>query len=264
VRHFFVSVALIVAASTGFARVARALEGRSHAWMGEIMTVERKPFRNSTIIRAKRMLIMVVLISAFHSLLLVAARADFQIVKRTDAQLTLFISGKITQSDAKALQELSADMEHDALSVHLDSEGGDVSAAMQIGRLIRKYEGTTFIVHDLNDGHDPLDIKCYSSCALIFIAGVLRLNSGQLGLHRPYLASAPRSRQAVEKQVPLMLSAIKQYITEMGITDNFYEQMVNTEPSQMAIYDSDNYKKLVPEYDPVYQEIDIANAGAIT
>jgi hypothetical protein len=44
---------------------------------------------------------------------------------------------------------------------------------------------------------------------------------GELGLHRPYLASSPQGRQAVEKQIPLMLSLVKQYIVEMNITDNF-------------------------------------------
>lgn len=77
-------------------------------------------------------------------------------------------------------------------------------------------------------------------------------------MHRPYLASAPQSCQTVERQVPLLLSGIKQYINEMGITDTFYEQMVNTEPSQMVIYNSDNYVKLVPENDPVNQEVEIA------
>jgi hypothetical protein len=129
--------------------------------------------------------------------------------------------------------------------------------------LIRKYEGTTWIGHDLNDGSSEINAKCFSSCALIFIAGVTRLSSGQLGLHRPYLASAPQSRQAVEKQVPLMLSGIKQYINEMGITDSFYEQMVNTEPSQMVIYNSDDFVKLVPEDDPVHQEIDIADQARL-
>jgi hypothetical protein len=98
---------------------------------------------------------------------------------------------------------------------------------------------------------------------------------GSLGLHRPYLASVPQNRQAVEKQVPLMLSQVKQYVAEMGITDNFYQQMVNTEPAQMVVYGTasdaelaearklgmpawPSYTKLVPEYDPVYQEVEIS------
>jgi hypothetical protein len=70
------------------------------------------------------------------------------------------------------------------------------------------------------------------------------------------------------------LSNVKQYIAEMGITDNFYQQMVNTESSGIIVYGNptaanlirsyralgirkttDDWRKLVPEYDPVYQEI---------
>jgi hypothetical protein len=169
-------------------------------------------------------------------------------------------------------------LERVIFSVHLDSRGGDVFAAMQIGRLIRKYDGQTVIGWDSATGKDE---KCYSSCALIFIAGVLRIISaeGSLGLHRPYLASVPQSRQAVEKQVPLILSLVKEYVAEMGITDNFYQQMVNTEPSQMVVYGTDldaelvegrkalgmptwpSYKQLIPENDPVHQEVEISYAA---
>ena len=63
----------------------------------------------------------------------------------------------------------------------------------------------------------------------------------------------------------------------MGITDNFYQQMVNTEPSRMLVYGNppaahlinsykslkirntvDDWTKLVPEYDPVHQEVEIS------
>jgi hypothetical protein len=188
----------------------------------------------------------------------VGARSDFRIV----GQKEFLISGTITERDANAFQQLSAELERDDFNVQLDSPGGDVLAAMEIGRLIRKYDGFTKILWWR---------KCYSSCALIFIAGVQRFISrgfsapdtptgftdgGQLGLHRPYLASTPQNRQTVEMQVPVMLAQVKQYVSEMGITDNFYQEMVNTEPSQMAVYKG--YSKLVPKYDPVYQEVEVA------
>jgi len=116
---------------------------------------------------------------------------------------------------------------------------------MAIGRLIRKYDGWTWI-----------NSKCYSSYALILIEGVIRTNAyGELGLHRPYLASALKSRERVEKQVPLMFSTIKTYINEMGITDNFYQQMVNTEPSKMVVYKNNEFTNLFPEHDPVFDEV---------
>jgi hypothetical protein len=215
---------------------------------------------------------------AFHCLLTVGARADVQVVKPITGTVNIRISGTITERDAKALEALSAELERSLLHVNLNSRGGDVLAAMQIGRLIRKYDGSTWVDWD---AADKADAKCYSSCALIFIAGVWRVigSFGSLGLHRPYLASVPQSRQAVEKQVQLMLAQVKQYVAEMGITDNFYQQMVNTEPSQMVVYGENlsaesaeaskrlgmpiwpSYTKLVPEYDPVYQEVQISYDG---
>jgi hypothetical protein len=197
---------------------------------------------------------------------MVVARADFQRVyvpdwakgyPDTKGSVDRLIYGTITEQDAKALQELSPELERRELSVDLDSRGGNVSAAMQIGRLIRKYEGTTRIAAGAEEGKWA---KCHSACALIFIAGVRReiYPGAQLGLHRPHLTSIPQGRQVVEKQVPLILSQLKQYVAEMGITDNFYQQMVNTEPSQLVTYGHDSYTKLFPEVDPVYEEIEIS------
>lgn len=180
-----------------------------------------------------------------------SARADLEILYREDRAIVLRVSGLITESDANALDKLSADLQRDGyFKVSLDSEGGDVFAAMRIGRLIRKYDGTT-----------EIEGKCYSSCALIFISGVLRLSIGELGLHRPYLASAPQSRETIEMQIPLMLSLIRRYVAEMGITDDFYQKIVNTEPSQMLIFTSEDYTGLVPEMDPVYQEVQTSYAA---
>jgi hypothetical protein len=214
-------------------------------------------------------------ITAFVLMLMPGARADLR--KLPPDQLLggieVFISGTITERDAKVFEALSEEVERSLLRVRLDSIGGDVDAAMRIGRLVRKYEGSTSI------GKEPsssFNANCYSSCALIFIAGVWRSilsPGGQLGLHRPYLASAPQNRDVVEKQVPLMLSQVREYITEMGVTENFYQLMVNTEPSKMLVYGNpniefrelntelgtrtivNNWTRLVPEYDPVYQEI---------
>ena len=198
-----------------------------------------------------------IVIVVFFLVAICTAKADIQI-DRTSSNIRVWITNTIKESDAKQLQEISAELEFASpLVVWLDSKGGDVSAAIKIGKLIRKYDGQTII------GSFPAVIaenpKCYSSCALIFNAGVRRaVIDGVLGLHRPYLSALPQSRETVEKQVPLMLSMLKNYVNEMGITDNFYQQMVNTEPSRMMMYYSDNYTGLVPEIDAVYAEVEIA------
>ena len=55
------------------------------------------------------------------------------------------------------MSKTSYELENAELWVQLDSNGGSVSDAMQIGRVIRKYDGTTWMFLS----------KCFSSCSLI-------------------------------------------------------------------------------------------------
>jgi hypothetical protein len=178
-----------------------------------------------------------------------SARADIRIERDQLGVLKVNINDTITERDAQALHEVKEPPRISRLSVTLDSRGGDAFSAMKIGRFIRQYDADTSV---------PASGKCYGSCTLVFIAGVTRANVGEVGLHRPYLASAPPNRQTVEKQVALALSTIKSYVAEMGITDSFYQQMVNTDVSQIRIYRGGEYKTLVPETDPTYAEIEVS------
>jgi hypothetical protein len=190
------------------------------------------------------------IISALFLAATLTAQAEVRIDQSAEAWVELSIFGTITEADAKTFEPLYRhDLEYKNAFIELNSEGGSVSSAMQIGRIIRKYDGTTTI---------PKNGKCYGSCALIFIAGVVRINSGQLGLHRPYFTDAPQSREIIEKQVPLMLSMVKSYITEMGLSDDFYQQMVNTDPSKVTIYRGMESKRVVPAVDPTHQEIEMS------
>jgi hypothetical protein len=164
--------------------------------------------------------------------------------------LFVTVSGTITEQDAEALARWNDRLPYfDQVFVHLNSSGGSLSAAMKIGRLLRKYEGRTSI---------PAGAKCYSSCALIFISGITRYSDGELGLHRPYFGGSPQKRETIEKEVPALLSALKTFVAEMGITNTFYEVMINTEPSRVAIYRGNKSETLVPITDPVADEIDVA------
>lgn len=162
----------------------------------------------------------------------------------------LLVYGTISKSDGEYIVQHQADFSKvRRLWVFLNSYGGDVEAAMKIGRVIRDSEA---LVTTQNNA------KCFSSCSLIYIAGVTRQNpNGVIGLHRPYLA-ASSSREAVEQAVPIMLQKIKDYVREMGVSEAFYDAMVNTEVSDIRLYRGDEIKKLVPETDPTYDEIDNA------
>jgi hypothetical protein len=176
-------------------------------------------------------------------------RADVLVYDRTESSLFIDISGTITSQDAKTFENAIQDLGSRRLFARLDSAGGDVFAAMHIGRLIRKHDGVTVI---------SVPSRCYSGCALIFIAGVTRHNVGELGLHRPYQVKVLQERQTNEKQPPRLLTTIKQYVSEMGVAEDFYDQMMNTDASNTAIYRMDSSANLVPEMDPGYREVQAA------
>jgi hypothetical protein len=168
------------------------------------------------------------------------------------------IFGTITKADAARISARETDFDHGGWppQVLLNSTGGDLDAAMEIGRIIRRNNARAFV--------EP-GAKCFSSCSLIYIAGVFRgvSLSGVVGLHRPYFASSPQSRQTIEREAPLMLQSVQIYVHEMGVQDAFYQVMANTEPSNMKLYGLKLYghreiESLVPNLDPTYDEIETA------
>src|SRR5262245_56686809 len=159
----------------------------------------------------------------------------------------IVIFNTISKADALWLTQHAPELEKHDLEVDLNSTGGDVDAALQIGQIIRRLEASVLVSQK---------DKCYSSCALIYIAGISRFNRGVIGLHRPYFAAASLSRQQIEQQAPLMLRNINEYVKSMGVTDLFYQEMVNTEPSNVRLYRGEDIEKLVPKYNPTYDEIE--------
>jgi hypothetical protein len=192
-----------------------------------------------------RKLILTLLIGA-SSMIFSAKQSYADLRVNKGIQFEIVISNTITKKDADYIAQLATELEYASVVVILNSSAGDVDAAMQIGRLIRKNEASTQVV---KNG------KCYGSCALIYIAGVRRNNFGIIGLHRPYVASAPQSRQEIESQDPSIPQQLKSYLQEMGMTDIVYHEMVDTEPSNTILYRSEDINKLVSETDAKYDEI---------
>jgi hypothetical protein len=187
---------------------------------------------------------------AIVALSLVSARqslAEVQLIDNQDGWEPLLIfRGTISKADADYVTlQSEGKYKNKRLAVSLGSEGGNVAAAMAIGRIIRRNEWIV-AVHQ--------NWKCYSSCALIYIAGVSRVNVGEIGLHRPYFSES-LDRQEIGRAAPIMLQKVREYVQSMGVTDSFYEQMVNTEPSEIRLYRGNEITNLVPDTDPTYDEI---------
>lgn len=108
------------------------------------------------------------------------------------------------------------------ITVELNSGGGNVFAAMEAGRVLRKARAWTTIGMDQYG-----QSNCASACTLLFIAGANRLfNADWLDLHRPSLPASELAKmelsdiEARNRELKAILFA---YAEEMGVDRRFVE-----------------------------------------
>ncbi len=161
---------------------------------------------------------------------------------RPDNPTNISIVGSITAADVKkvaaairgSVQKIDQGIE---LHVWLDSTGGDVEAAMAIGRLIRTKTARIDVLHfSMTDGR--VDTKpfygrdfsvCASSCVLILASGSMRscgLKGTRVGIHRPYSTSSVGPGQDTRKNYAALAARVRSYLEEMGMPNSLYEAMM--------------------------------------
>lgn len=121
-------------------------------------------------------------ISAFATLGFAASAvaADIEVIppKKADDSAFITIVGEIKSGDDEKFRKIAA--EYSDAIVLLDSEGGMIGPAMDIGRTI-KLRGYGTAIYKTG--------SCASACALIWVAGSKRVvfEGGQVGFHASYL-----------------------------------------------------------------------------
>lgn len=109
----------------------------------------------------------------------------------------------------------------------LNSSGGDIYAAMEIGKLIRKARATCEM--------SPKD-KCYSACVFVLAGAVGRIVGGEVGIHRPFSTYVGnRDYQNTQNEYRRMETAIRAYLKEMNLPDQLFEAMVRVPPEEIRI-----------------------------
>jgi len=93
-------------------------------------------------------------------------------------QIAIF--GEITKETARQFQEeverCERKAERVAIVVCPNSGGGDLEAALKIGRMVREHESAVRIYESA---------VCLSSCVYILAGGVVAIGEGKVGIHAP-------------------------------------------------------------------------------
>jgi hypothetical protein len=168
------------------------------------------------------------------------------------------INGEITTSTVSEIRRLIAQTEESAVrhkatatfmwGIELDSPGGSVTAAMEIGRLFREKHVWVIVPHWAS---------CASACVLLLAGAVNRIIIGKVGIHRPYL-EVPKQEATPERIKSLYaatLSDLRSYFREMNVSEQLADAMLRIDPEHMRFLDERalvNYG--LTETDPVEQE----------
>lgn len=170
----------------------------------------------------------------------------------------ILIAGEITSGDVgrlrniikKRLNELNSQITEQPI-VLLDSPGGDVSAALEMGRLLRNILAFTVV-----DG----GASCNSACVFLLAGGVSRnlYLDGRIGLHRPrfdYGQFANLTKDQAASTYEKLKSECSTYMKEMGISDQVFYDMLKI-PSQDVKFVNREYAKRtgLVGYDPAWEE----------
>lgn len=144
--------------------------------------------------------------------------------------------------------------------VRLDSLGGHVGAAVNMGELIRERTISTEVLPGS---------RCASACAFVLQAGATRTvqEGARIGLHRPRFPAdqfAKLSPTEAGKKYNNMLAALGDYWRAMGGTDAAFKIMLITSSDRMEWLSSDDARVLgIDGQDPAIQELMIAKHGPL-
>lgn len=153
------------------------------------------------------------------------------------------MNGPISKADVEPLKRsISAG----CFVLVISSEGGDVDAALTLGRILRA--GTVSVA--VKEGG-----RCASSCVFIFAAGVERIPRGMVQIHRPYSLSTAKSLHETEVSFERVGAEVRAYLKKMNVSERLYQMMVEIPPQELRTLNLEEMDELGLRFrDPVWQE----------
>ena len=133
----------------------------------------------------------------------------------TDKFVSIKVVGEIQYEEEYSLEDAIETVQREKFNlklnaVVLNTRGGNVDAALKMGRLIRK--------HGLNTYLAP-NSECASACIFVLIGGITRMAFGELSVHRSGVDSnSPITLEKLKKRNEDNTKEVNDYVEEMGIS----------------------------------------------
>lgn len=193
-----------------------------------------------------------------------AARIDARVDETPCGHSRVSLEGRITSADVETLTAIFSKIkklkeQYGCLRItgtlEINSEGGDVAAALAIGRQIRA----------LNLSVQTK--RCASACVFILAAGVSRNifptvdhKSNEIiyaiEIHRPYFTDLPAgtSQMQIQRLRSNQNAVLRAYLGEMNIAAGLLDEMNSVPPESSRRLNDAELEKYFPTRDPDYDE----------
>lgn len=184
------------------------------------------------------------------------ASADVHGLCITPSDCILFLQGRIGPDDVALFKQSLEEVKGKGrLTLSLDSEGGDITTAIEIGRLVRRWPDSFVLV--------PLSSKCFSACVFVLTGGLHRVVHGKAGIHRPFSTTTDsRSYEATQKTFRELEQSAKSFLKDMNVPTSLYDEMMSVPPQKLRLLTEQELARFgIGQSDPAYQDNSDAKAA---
>jgi len=170
------------------------------------------------------------------------------------------IDGEITKNTLAAFRALKSNYANPPfLHVALNSVGGDVGAAIEIGRIIRENYGIT-VVGTQTDYKGGKSSDCFSACVLIYASGIAKNVgvSAKIGIHQHFLPKEIVETLSVEDGIRHLKETRKNisiYLDEMGVPQEFLSLANSINQASLHMMSDKELRLYLPFAVPEYSAI---------
>lgn len=166
---------------------------------------------------------------------------------------TIILNGEIDQESPKVLTEVLSDAS-DIGDILLESPGGNLIAAMEMGRMIRETGLGTRVGGATRRDREFINL-CESACAYMFLGGANRsvIGDGKLGFHRFHTGNFNQALLPKDYAIEFAQdysSNLLEYIIEMDVDPRIFVETSRVEATDMEYPGRD----VLVEYDIVTPE----------
>ena len=177
---------------------------------------------------------------------------------RDSSICSLWVDGRIGPDDVAQFKlSLEKFGGKQNLSLFLNSEGGDIATAIEIGRLVRRWQTSDVVV--------SLNSKCFSACVFVLAGGLNRVVHGKVGIHRPYSTTTDsHTYEATQKTFRDLEQSAKSFFKDMNVPTSLYDEMIGVPPQKLRVLTEQELVRFgIGQADPAYQDnLDAKSARA--